>query len=214
MGLDVNKYSGVRKLSREAGNLFEPAIPPRTIQSWYEKGLINPLVTTTGTGTKNKYGFLNLIEIGIIKYLTEQTIKLNTIKTVLDFLRGKGPGIITMGENIPGGVEIRDGHFRFTGPKFDSSHSDKLREKVEHEMSTTRLELLLENEEGYLVLHFCSGCELHSGTIIPIQMNAEMREDKKFCMTLMNIVLNNATEKTLIINVGKISMEVSQKLGV
>jgi DNA-binding transcriptional MerR regulator len=73
-------------LSRKAGSFS--GVPSRTIQSWAERGLIFPEVAdTTGTGSRRLYSFLNCIEIGIIKALTESRLSLKFVEEALAFIR-------------------------------------------------------------------------------------------------------------------------------
>lgn len=63
-------------------------VPPRTVQSWTEKGIITPdIADTTGTGSKRLYSVRNCIEIGIVKSLTENRLALNIVAQIIEYLR-------------------------------------------------------------------------------------------------------------------------------
>jgi len=62
-----------------------PWIKPRTLISWSERGLVTPeLEDASGRGTKRKYSYKNLIEIGFVCELLEYGIPFSTIKEFLE----------------------------------------------------------------------------------------------------------------------------------
>ncbi len=72
-------------LSRKAGAFA--GVPQRTVQSWTEKGLLPAEKETGGTGDRRLYSPLNVIEIGIIKSLTNERLPLNKIRNIFSWLR-------------------------------------------------------------------------------------------------------------------------------
>ena len=72
-------------LSKKAGSFS--GTPQSTVQVWTEKGLISAEVSdTTGTGKRRLYSPLNVIEIGIIRELSERRISHKAITEVMSFL--------------------------------------------------------------------------------------------------------------------------------
>ena len=70
-------------LAGEAGSIS--GLATRTISSWCEKGvLVSP---TAGRGDRRRFSVLQLVEIGIIRKLSEAGIPLATIKDVMGFIR-------------------------------------------------------------------------------------------------------------------------------
>lgn len=72
-------------LSRKAGAFV--GVAQRTVQSWTEKGLLSAGKETGGTGDRRLYSLLNLIELGIIKSLTNERLPLKKVKGVMSWLR-------------------------------------------------------------------------------------------------------------------------------
>jgi DNA-binding transcriptional MerR regulator len=79
---------GVSFLSKKAGSFSRT--PQSTVQLWTEKGLILPEVAgTTGTGKRRLYSPMNVIEIGIIRNLSERRVSSKIITEVMNFLHRK-----------------------------------------------------------------------------------------------------------------------------
>jgi DNA-binding transcriptional MerR regulator len=55
----------------------------RTLISWSEKGLFQPLKKPSGPGNWRKYSYSNLIEIGFIEWLMANGMPLNKIKFLM-----------------------------------------------------------------------------------------------------------------------------------
>lgn len=67
------------------------SISPRQIISMTEKGLVHPERPSNKTGVMRGYNYINLLEFGIIKYLTDVIcLQFFTIKTIMDDLRQDG----------------------------------------------------------------------------------------------------------------------------
>ena len=74
--------------SKKAGSFS--GTPQSTVQLWTEKGLITPEVAdTTGTGKRRLYSPMNVIEIGIIRTLSDRRVSFKVIKEVMKFLHRK-----------------------------------------------------------------------------------------------------------------------------
>ena len=61
-----------------------PSIRPRTLISWSEKGLINPLEKPINRGGKRVYSYENLIEVGFIRELLSWGVGLNRIRSIVN----------------------------------------------------------------------------------------------------------------------------------
>lgn len=71
-------------------------VPPRTVQSWTEKGIVVPdVANTTGTGSKRLYGVRNCIEIGLAKSLTENRLPLSIVGQIIKYMRSLENGRVT-----------------------------------------------------------------------------------------------------------------------
>jgi DNA-binding transcriptional MerR regulator len=73
-------------LSSEAGALS--GVPGRTVGFWCERELLN--AATTGTGDRRQFTPIQLVEIGMIKRMSDAGISLRRIKTVMDISRQVG----------------------------------------------------------------------------------------------------------------------------
>ena len=63
----------------------------RQIISWTEKGLVHPERPALKAGTMRGYSYKNLLELGLVKYLTDVIgVQFFTAKTILDDLRSDG----------------------------------------------------------------------------------------------------------------------------
>jgi len=77
--------------TKKAGSFSD--VPPRTVQSWTEKGIVTPdIADTTGTGSKRLYSVRNCIEIGIIKSLTENRLSLTIAAKIIEYLKSLEKG--------------------------------------------------------------------------------------------------------------------------
>jgi len=86
--------------SKKAGSFS--GTPQSTVQLWTEKGLITPEVSdTTGTGKRRLYSPLNVIEIGIIRELSDRRISHKAIAEVMSFLHRYEE---TLRVNVAGGI--------------------------------------------------------------------------------------------------------------
>jgi DNA-binding transcriptional MerR regulator len=72
--------------SKEAGGLS--GVPVRTVGFWCERELID--AATTGTGDRRQFTPIQLVEIGMIKRMSDAGISLRRIKTVMDRARQEG----------------------------------------------------------------------------------------------------------------------------
>ena len=65
-------------------------ITQRQVLSWTEKGLIVPLIESTGVGTKRGYGYTNLLEFGLCKKLFSFGFGFRAAKKMLNDMRNTG----------------------------------------------------------------------------------------------------------------------------
>ncbi len=203
MKIKIAKYSDLPPLmSKAAGACFSPKVPSRTIQSWSEKGLINPYSDTSGTGTRRQYNFINLIEIGIIRSLTEQRLKLDTIKTVLDFLRDKGGVTQTIAEQEGKGMDVV---FKFPTGGVDwekTDHDPDFKKRYEQEKNHSQLEGLLARDEGYLIIHFKG--DPPTADIRTFRIDRDEKDYSPTCIYGVWMLTDEHAEKTIILNITKI----------
>ncbi len=62
-----------------------PWIKPRTLISWSERGLIQPeFEEASGRGTRRRYSFQNVIEIGFVDELLQYAMPFHTIKRIIE----------------------------------------------------------------------------------------------------------------------------------
>lgn len=210
MKIDIHKYSGREYLSKKAGEFFDPAIPPRTIQSWSEKGLIKPHGDTTGTGKRRLYNFVNLIEIGVIKSLTAERLKLDTIKKVLDFLRSQGGYVQTIAEE-----QFKGNDVVFNWPEGEvnweeSTAGPSFKKAFERERNYSNLEGLLTRDEGYLIIHLIG--DPPTSDIRTFRIDVDQKRDRATCIFGVNMLTNPHAEKTITINITKIVNNVIEAL--
>lgn len=64
-----------------------PDLKPRTLISWSEKGLFEPVVLPQGPGSRREYSERNLIEIGIIRVLISYRFPHSIVKPLMQYLR-------------------------------------------------------------------------------------------------------------------------------
>lgn len=92
----VGRYGGVDKamnsklfLNNEVSKII--GLSQRQVISWTEKGLIKPERPAMKAGTMRGYGYKNLLELGLAKYLMDVIrVQFFTAKTILDDLRDDG----------------------------------------------------------------------------------------------------------------------------
>jgi DNA-binding transcriptional MerR regulator len=73
----------------------------RQIQYWDERGLIRPSVKLAGgRGTQRLYSFSDLLQLKVVKNLTECGLSLQKIRSCLDHLRRCAPERVTPLQNL------------------------------------------------------------------------------------------------------------------
>ena len=78
-----------------------PWIKPRTLISWSERGLIQPeYKEASGRGTRRRYSYQNLIEIGFISELLDYGIPFNMIRIFIQDQEGLGKELRKKGFDI------------------------------------------------------------------------------------------------------------------
>ena len=77
-------YQDRQFVHKEVLKIF-PWIKPRTLISWSERGLITPeFEDASGRGTRRKYSYKNLIEIGFVDELLKYGIPFFTVREFLE----------------------------------------------------------------------------------------------------------------------------------
>lgn len=66
-----------------------PEVKARTLITWSERALIQPLQDAAGRGSSREYSYINLIEIGIISELYRYGLPFSTIKILMNNERMK-----------------------------------------------------------------------------------------------------------------------------
>jgi DNA-binding transcriptional MerR regulator len=87
-----------------------PWIKARTLISWSERGLIKPeFEEASGRGTRRRYSYQNLIEIGVVSELLDYGIPFNMISTFIhaqeglsEELRDKGFDMVFLVNSVSG----------------------------------------------------------------------------------------------------------------
>ncbi len=113
---------GVSFLSKKAGSFS--GTPQSTVQLWTEKGLVSPEVAdTTGTGKRRLYSPINVIEIGIIRTLSDRRVSFKVITEVMNFLHRKE--ITTRATAVQGSVS------EYKSCPADRSNLEKLLDEID-----------------------------------------------------------------------------------
>jgi DNA-binding transcriptional MerR regulator len=84
----IEKIKNNTYLSTQAGKII--GIAQRTVQAWTDYGLV--IAKTAGTGDRRKYTATQIVELAVIKGLTDQKVPQQLIKKVMRQLR-KGQAI-------------------------------------------------------------------------------------------------------------------------
>lgn len=103
-----------------------PWIKPRTLISWSERGLIQPeFEEASGRGTRRRYSYQNLIEIGFISELLDYGIPFNMIRIFIQDqeglskeLRKKGFDIVFVVNDVTGIAIDYEDHSIHPGDSF------------------------------------------------------------------------------------------------